>query len=107
MSERTISIVSDSFALWGQTSGAPTPPERDFAKERAADRITHTELIKERRWSEAQVAQAEKFGLLKADYGIESHPGSLLRSASSQRVYSRSQIAERIAELKAFAGSLK
>ena len=67
---RTISIQSDSYAMWGtRTVGPPEPIDKSSeqrARERAADRIPLGKVLARFGWSPDQLSTAETFGFPKA-----------------------------------------
>jgi hypothetical protein len=46
-----MSAIEQSEYAFGVIGGEPSRPERDWDKERKADRITRSELLKRQRWS--------------------------------------------------------
>ena len=106
-------IISDSYAPFGTFTALPDKPEpkqEEREAARRADQVGHFDLIRERKWSDADVALAQRFGLLPpgGDCGgsrpILNNEGFV---RGSQVYYSRAKLTERERELKTFAKSLK
>ncbi len=86
----------------------PTPEARERA--RKANQVGHAELIRERGWSEADAAFAQRCGLLPQGGdcgGARLIIGQDGYARGRQVYYSRERLAERAVELKNFVKRLK
>ena len=98
--ETSITIHSDSYAPHGSiVTGPPDRPSKSaeaFERERRADRITHSDMLRELRWTEADYESAKQLGF----------PARILFTVGPRgvtNVYSRKRIAAWIDEIQAFA----
>lgn len=99
----TISIQSDSFALFGEAPVAEDGPRKTveaIEAERRADRVGYRALLKERRWTADDFAAAQRHGLPAP---IARHFGP---SGAGETVYSRKQLTAWAAQIKRLAAGL-
>jgi hypothetical protein len=104
--QRTTTVHSDSFALWGELNVGPAgPPEKSEAQreqERAANRVRYKELRREFGWTDEDFERAKRYGF----------PDAVGRSVATwpwgvgESIFNRDRIEQWRADLEAVAASL-